>query len=91
MKASTFVKGVKRMSNKDKQKSELIKDAEAQNGETHRSEEAVKTEPKSLAADACTDCKGEGISDPLGIRVCQNVKAAAKHNNNLRSLKACLY
>jgi DnaJ-class molecular chaperone len=78
MKASTFVKGVKRMSNKDKQKSELIKDAEAQNGETHRSEEAVKTEPKPLAADACTDCKGEGISDPQDHQVCQTCEGSGK-------------
>jgi DnaJ-class molecular chaperone len=82
MKASIFIKGVKRMAKKEDQKPEAVRDAELHGGESYDLQTNAKSNTQAKqeapAADVCPDCNGEGISDPLGLRVCQRCEGSGK-------------
>jgi hypothetical protein len=84
MKTSTFIKGVARMSKKDKQKSEAIKDAEVHGGETYNSEASTKVDTKQLAADACPDCKAKVLKALTSDR---KFAKPAKAGQSIKQLK----
>jgi DnaJ-class molecular chaperone len=76
MKKSTFIKGVQRMSKKDDSKPAEVKEAEAHGGQTYNPNAETAQQP--LDPSKCPDCKGEGISDPLGLRVCATCEGSGK-------------
>lgn len=60
----------------DDQKPAEVKKAEAQGGQTF--DPTATKEDTQLPADACVDCRGDGIRDPQATQVCSTCQGTGK-------------